>query len=119
KRGFELYVCGGLGAVPQQAKLFDSFVPEEELLPLAQAIARVFARMGEKKNRAAARIKFLVSKLGIDEFRRIVLEERKTMPVDARSASYLLEVEKYKETPQRPPALLNGQQRPAGFEKWF
>src|SRR5207247_3373224 len=34
KRGFELYVGGGLGAVPYQAKLFDEFVPEEELLPL-------------------------------------------------------------------------------------
>jgi len=68
KRGFEVYVGGGLGAVPQQAKLFDAFVPEEELLPLTQAIGRVFARMGEKKNRAAARIKFLITKLGIDEF---------------------------------------------------
>ena len=27
KRGFEMYVGGGLGAVPYQAKLFDSFVP--------------------------------------------------------------------------------------------
>jgi sulfite reductase (ferredoxin) len=119
KRGFEVYVGGGLGAVPQQAKLFDAFVPEEELLPLAQAISRVFARMGEKKNRAAARIKFLVSKLGIDEFRRVVLEERKTLAVDPRWTHYLSDVEKYKETPQRPPAFLNGQQRPAGFEKWF
>src|SRR5437868_8572651 len=119
KRGFELYVGGGLGAVPQQAKLFDEFVPEEELLPLAQAIARVFARMGEKKNRAAARIKFLVSKLGIDEFRRIVLEERKTMPVDARWSSYIPEVQNYKESPPKSPAFLNGQQRPDGFEKWF
>src|SRR3954465_6260333 len=42
QRGFEMYVGGGLGAVPYQAKLFDSFVPPEELLPLAQAIARVF-----------------------------------------------------------------------------
>src|SRR2546421_2425440 len=38
QRGFEMYVGGGLGAVPYQAKLFDEFVPEEELLPLAQAI---------------------------------------------------------------------------------
>ena len=36
--GFEMYVGGGLGAVPYQAKLFDAFVPPEELLPLAQAI---------------------------------------------------------------------------------
>ncbi len=119
RRGFELYVGGGLGAVPQQAKLFDAFVPEEELLPLTQAIARVFARLGEKKNRAAARIKFLVNKLGIEEFRRIVLEERKTMPADPRWTSYLPEVEKYKETPRKAPAFLNGQQRPAGFENWY
>src|SRR5215471_6389029 len=119
KRGFEVYVGGGLGAVPQQAKLFEAFVPEEELLPLAQAIGRVFARMGEKKNRAAARIKFLITKLGIDEFRRLVLEERQAMPVDPRWTNYLPGVETYKETPRKPPAFLNGQQRPDGFEKWF
>ena len=76
QRGFALYVGGGLGAVPHQAKLFDEFLPEEELLPTARAIGRVFARMGEKKNRNRARLKFLVQKLGIDEFRRIVQLER-------------------------------------------
>src|SRR6201998_1203846 len=43
KRGFEVQVGGGLGAVPYQAKLCDSFVPVEELLPLAQALSRAFA----------------------------------------------------------------------------
>ncbi|MDP7138877.1 MAG: nitrite/sulfite reductase, partial [SAR324 cluster bacterium] len=56
RRGFTLYLGGGLGAVPHQAKLYDDFLPEEELLPTAQAICRVFARLGEKKNRARARI---------------------------------------------------------------
>jgi len=64
KRGFQMFVGGGLGAVPYMAKLFDSFVPVEEILPLTQAIARVFARLGEKKNRNRARIKFLVQDLG-------------------------------------------------------
>src|SRR5438874_11132446 len=49
RRGFELWVGGGLGPVPQQARLYDEFVPEEEILPIAQAISRVFARLGEKK----------------------------------------------------------------------
>src|SRR5258708_8299741 len=49
--GFEMYVGGGLGAVPYQAKFVDAFVPPEELLPLAHAIARVFARHGEKNDR--------------------------------------------------------------------
>ena len=53
KRGFKLYVGGGLGAVPHQAQLFDEFVPAEELLPIAQAIARVFARLGERKTAIA------------------------------------------------------------------
>jgi sulfite reductase (ferredoxin) len=60
RRGYAAYVGGGLGAVPYKAKLLSDFVPEEEILPLAQAISRVFARLGEKKNRARARIKFLV-----------------------------------------------------------
>src|SRR5206468_2825204 len=119
KRGFELYVGGGLGAVPHQAKLFDSFLPEEELLPISQAIARVFARLGEKKNRAAARIKFLVTKLGIEEFRRIVLEERKTMPVDGRWTSYLEAGKTYTEKPNREGGALNGQKRPEGFDDWY
>src|SRR5262245_14975365 len=89
KRGFEVYVGGGLGAVPHQAKLFDAFVGEEELLPLTQAIGRVFARLGEKKNRAAARLKFLIAKLGIEEFRRLVLEERQILQVDPRWTSYI------------------------------
>ena len=118
-RGFALYVGGGLGAVPQQAKLFDEFLPEEELLPIAQAISRVFARLGEKKNRAAARIKFLVTKLGIDEFRRLVLEERKTMPEDPRWTGYLANIDQYTESPSREPARLNGHERPEGFENWY
>src|SRR6266571_170897 len=119
RRGFELYVGGGLGAVPHQAKLFDEFLPEEELLPIAQAISRVFARLGEKKNRAAARIKFLVTKLGIDEFRRLVLEERKILPQDPRWSTYLQDAEKYSETPMKAPAMLNGRERPAGFDQWY
>src|SRR5438874_6199462 len=89
--GFVMYVGGGLGAVPYQAKLFDSFVPPEELLPLAQAIARVFARHGEKKNRNRARIKFLIHDLGIEKFRELVLAEREILPFDPRWNDYIEE----------------------------
>ncbi len=79
-RGFEVVIGGGLGAVPYDAKLFDAAVPEEEILPLAQATCRVFARLGEKRNRGRARMKFLIEKIGFEEFRRLVLEERKLLP---------------------------------------
>src|SRR5918999_1964765 len=99
KRGFELYVGGGLGAVPHQAKLLMEFCPEEELLPIARAIGRVFARLGEKKNRNRARLKFVVAKLGIDEFRRIVMEERSAMPEDPSWRTFFDEIPRWDEKP--------------------
>jgi sulfite reductase (ferredoxin) len=118
KRGFRLYVGGGLGPVPYQAKVFAEFLPEEELLPIAQAISRVFARLGEKQNRARARIKFLVAKLGIDEFRRLVMEERKILPSDPRWTAYLPKAHEFQETPARAASSLNGAPHPEGFGEW-
>ena len=80
--GFKVYVGGGLGALPQQATLLCDFVAAGEMLPLAQAISRVFARLGEKQNRGRARLKFLIGQLGIDEFRRLVDAERAKLPWD-------------------------------------
>lgn len=118
KRGFELYVGGGLGAVPHLAKLLSDWVPEEELLPLSQAVCRVFARLGEKKNRARARLKFVVQKLGIDEFRRICLAERASLPHDPRWTEYLAGIRADEERPRRDPALLSLGRRPEGFDLW-
>lgn len=119
KRGFAVFVGGGLGTIPHQAKLLSSFVPEEEILPVAQAMARVFARLGEKKNRNRARVKFLVEQLGIEEFRRLVFEEREQLPQDDRWTDYLNEVSDYHETPVRQPFSLNGHSKPEGFEAWY
>lgn len=118
RRGFELYVGGGLGAVPHQAKLFDEFVPEEELLPVSQSISRVFARLGEKKNRNRARIKFLIADLGIEEFKRLVLEERAILPLDPAWTAYLDRLNDGEEKPLRPGGALNGGPRPQGFDEW-
>src|SRR4051794_23031289 len=118
KRGFELYVGGGLGAVPHQAKLLMDFCPEEELLPMARAIGRVFARLGEKRNRNRARLKFVVAKLGIDEFRRIVFEERQSMPDDPSWRRFFDEIPRYQESPGQKMVQLRVGSTPPGFERW-
>ncbi|MFH1569016.1 MAG: nitrite/sulfite reductase [Gemmatimonadota bacterium] len=118
RRGFALYVGGGLGAVPHQAQLYDEFLPAEELLPTAQAMARVFARLGEKRNRARARLKFLVARLGIEEFRRLVREERQILPPDPRWTDYLPRVEAWREEPLKPARALEGPAPSADFEAW-
>jgi len=118
-RGFAFYVGGGLGSVPYKAKLFDGFLPQEELLPTMQAISRVFARLGEKRNRARARIKFLIAHLGIDQFRKLVLEERQKLPADPRWTEFLASLNDQSERPLRPGTSLNGYQRPEGFDAWY
>jgi sulfite reductase (ferredoxin) len=117
-RGFELVIGGGLGAVPQAAQLYDEFLPEEELLPVSQALSRVFARLGERANRARARFKFVVKKLGIDETRRLVREERAKLREDPRWTAFLADLHATDEQPLRPAGALPGGPVPEGFARW-
>jgi len=76
RRGFRVYLGGGLGAAPHLAQLYTDFLPAEELFNLAAAALRLFDRYGERKARMKARMKFLVEKLGWDAFRAALDEER-------------------------------------------
>ena len=106
--GFEVFVGGGLGSLPHQAKLYSEFVPADQMLPLAQAISRVFGKLGEKKNRAKARMKFLIVKQGIDEFKRLVEEERQRLPADPRWESELQRaLEQLRDEPLKRPSRLD------------
>jgi sulfite reductase (ferredoxin) len=118
KRGFKVVVGGGLGAVPVEAKVLDEFCPEEELLALGQAVSRVFARLGEKRSRARARIKFLVDKVGIDEFKRLVQEERAKLRHDERWTRYVDDVRTTREEPLREGGELPEGALPSGFAAW-
>ena len=120
ERGFEVYVGGGLGAVPHQAKLYSEFVPVDDMLPLAQAISRVFAALGEKKNRARARMKFLVDKLGIEEFRRLVDEERAKLAEDPAWKDSAIDSDLYVDEPLRDGSQLdlNNAVLSDGFRAW-
>ncbi len=118
EHGFEMYVGGGLGAVPHQAKLLAEFVSPEEMLPLSQAVCRVFARLGEKKNRNRARIKFLVKDLGIEEFQRLVFEERKTLQEDPRWTEFLNHMDQFAEKGKRPAGPLPENVGDEAFQRW-
>ena len=42
----------------------------DELLPTIEAVIKVFDTLGNRKNRNKARMKFVIEKLGFDEFKR-------------------------------------------------
>ena len=68
--GFKMVVGGGLGSTPRVAKLLREFVPMEELIPSIEACIKVFDNLGNRKNRSKARMKFVIDKLGFEEFTR-------------------------------------------------
>jgi sulfite reductase beta subunit-like hemoprotein len=93
RRGFQVLVGGGLGSLPTAAVTLADFIPEEELLPLIEAILMVFNQHGNRQNKHKARLKFVLRERGLDEFRRMVSEKRqqvKTQPHRLESASPVL-----------------------------
>src|ERR671916_1170999 len=79
-RGFELRVGGGTSIMPRVAPTIYDFVSADdgEYLKVTEAVLRIFDRQDWLRvNRARARIKVLIDKIGIDEFRAQVEEELK------------------------------------------
>jgi sulfite reductase (ferredoxin) len=77
-RGFEMRVGGGTSIMPRIAPSLYEFVAIEDgaYLRVTEAILRIFDRQEWlRANRARARIKVLVDKIGIDAFREQVEEE--------------------------------------------
>jgi sulfite reductase beta subunit-like hemoprotein len=77
--GFRVFVAGGLGANPHAALALEPFTRREELLATIEACLRTFDHYGNRDNKLRARMKWLVDTIGIDELRRRVLKERKTL----------------------------------------
>ena len=68
---YDMYVAGGLGREPQAGFLFESSVSENRIIPLIEAIARVYAA----HTPAGKRLKHLIREIGETEFRRLVAQE--------------------------------------------
>ena len=78
KHGFKMVTGGSTSIMPRVAPTLYEFVPVEEYLRRTEAVIRVFHQSDElRRNRSKARIKFLIDRIGIDEFRGLVEEELK------------------------------------------
>jgi sulfite reductase beta subunit-like hemoprotein len=66
--GFKLVAGGGLSTLRRSALTVEEFVPVAEIFEAADAIVRVFHRIGNRNNKAKARLKWAIDKIGPDKF---------------------------------------------------
>ncbi len=122
-RGFEVVVGGGLSTMPRLADTVWDFARADngEYIRVAEACLKVFDKEGGlpnflRKNMNKARVKFIVHKLGIDEFKRQVQEELDQPwgwePLDMES---LMQMAPEGPTPGEAP---NGHRPGEGFDRW-
>jgi sulfite reductase beta subunit-like hemoprotein len=79
-RGVSICVGGGTSIMPRVAPILYDFVELDngDYLKVTEAVLRIFDRQNWlRPNRARARIKVLIDKIGIDAFREMVEEELK------------------------------------------
>ena len=70
--GFNVLVGGGLGASPRLADQLDIFVRPERVADVAEAVVGLYRDHGYRRSRSRARLKFLISDIGVANFERLV-----------------------------------------------
>jgi len=81
KIGFKIMIGGGLGSQARLADTLFEFIEADKIIPVTEAVLRVFDRYGERSKRAKARLKFLIKDIGFDAFVQLVEEEQKALSV--------------------------------------
>jgi len=88
--GYKVLAAGGLGHKPRPGIVVEEFIDESDLLPVIEAVLALHHRYSDRKRRARARLKFLLERLGMEEFMQKYREElirtrqayaRETLPV--------------------------------------
>jgi sulfite reductase (ferredoxin) len=75
-KGFSVYAAGGLGSNPSAAAKIEDFVRAEEIFEAAEAIKRLFDKYGDKANKHKARLRYVLARVGIEEFIKLYRAER-------------------------------------------
>ena len=120
QRGFKIFLGGGLGNKSFVAHQFEEFTPEEDLLYTSIAVLRIFDRMGNRKNMARNRMRYLVDEMGWDKFQNLVLKERSIVRA-TQSVIVKLDVDSTPNEIKQPIVVSDsdGKSIPDGYSRWY
>ncbi len=120
QRGFKVFLGGGLGNKSYVGYQLEEFTPEEDLLYTSIAVLRIFDRMGERKNMARNRMRYLVNDLGWEKFQNLVLKERAIVRA-TQSVIVKLDLDQTPEEIKKPIRISesSGSSNPDGYSRWY
>ncbi len=120
QRGFKIFLGGGLGNKSYVGHELEDFTPQEDLLYTSIAVVRLFDRMGDRKNLARNRMRYLVADMGWDNFRNLVLKERAIVRA-TQSVITKLDVDLVENEIKRPIRISDqsGGAVPDGYARWL
>ena len=75
RKGFKVFVGGGMGSDPRVGKLLEKFIPEEDLGCCVAAVKNVFFARGDRKNKRHNRLRFLIEDMGPEGFEKLYKKE--------------------------------------------
>ncbi len=120
EKGFKIFLGGGLGNKSFVGYQLEEFTPEEDLLYTSIAVLRIFDRMGDRKNMARNRMRYLVNEMGWEKFQNLVLKERAVVRA-TQSVIVKLDVDPIPEEIKKPIRISEsgGNSVPDGYARWY
>ncbi|MCA9828201.1 MAG: nitrite/sulfite reductase [Nitrosopumilus sp.] len=119
QRGFKIFLGGGLGNKSYVGHQLEEFTPDEDLLYTSIAVMRIFDRLGDRKNLARNRMRYLVNDMGWEKFQTLVFKERAIVRA-TQSIITQLDLDLTPDEIKRPIRISdeNGAPAPDGFARW-
>ena len=120
QKGFKIFLGGGLGNRSFVGHQLEDFTPEEDLLYTSIAVVKIFDRLGDRKNLARNRMRYLVNDMGWEKFQNLVLKERAVVRA-TQSVITQLDVDHTPDEIKRPITVSDesGSGTPDGYARWL
>ena len=119
QKGFKIFLGGGLGNKSYVGHQLEEFTPEEDLLYTSIAVMRIFDRLGDRKNLARNRMRYLVADMGWEKFQNLVLKERAVVKA-TQSVVTKLNVDDTPTEIKRPVRITDETgSSPEGYARWL
>ncbi|MCK5175999.1 MAG: hypothetical protein KAR47_21570, partial [Planctomycetes bacterium] len=79
RKGFSVYAGGGLGPNATVGVKIEDFIEAGEIFEVAEAVKQLFDKHGDRANRSRARLRYVLGRVGEEEFVKLYRAEREAL----------------------------------------